>query len=478
MFLVPPGQNATRPTEYEAGRVSVTYRDVCSFYSPLITYTYNNANLGCVNLASGSQVIPGGNNSDGGSIERTISGLYAPDVPPGTQVCHALTIFPASSWGRSSDNQSTEQRNDEATNTSPANPYRWWSEPQCYTVGKQPMVQVLGAGLNVPGNVSTSQTIKSFGPIGGTSDPLAVLTDNHRRVYGAWSQFEIVAGGDIRTSANGLTGMASGSAFGSYGLCTTMTSSCAPGSGGRPDEQDWSRQTITNYGVDALGGYVRTLLPTIETRIAAECTPGNTGLINGCEFRGGASGEWIVGTGIGGVNLGRGQVRVWHVSGNATITGNITYSEGPFNGPGELPQAIIVVTGDLFIMPNVTRIDAWIIVNGTIDTCFGWRIGMGINACNNKLVFNGPVSAGRISLNRTGGAGVNNSLRTFGCGEGINSCHGTGPTVYGIVPGRDNSGDPAEVFNLRGDTFLWAYYQSLRGGQARTTYVREVAPRF
>jgi len=499
-FMVAPGQNpyhiganedSTRGL-FRPGTPSVSNEDVCAFYTSRINYTYNGADLGCIGIAEGDNHVLENN---GGKIHGRFGGLYAHDAPPGTQVCYALTYWPASSWGRrhNLDNQGTRQANDEATSVTPNNSYRWWSEPQCYTIGKVPTVQVLGAGLNVPGNISTGQTIKSFGRSGTVdaiievnTDPasnaaIAILTDTHRRIYGSWSQFEIVAGRNVRTVANGLTGMASGSAFGSYGLCVSLGIDCVAGAGGgsRPDAQEWSRQTITNNGSDALGGYERTLLPTIETRLAVNCTPdGSTDLINHCSHRRDLSNLQPH------ERIERGELAVHVFSGNAMINGNIIYRDGSFNGPGELPQAIIVVNGDLTISANVTQIDAWVIVNGTLNTCWGFNVGTsGINSapgCNSKLVFNGAVSAGNIRLNRTGGAGVNNSLRPSGCTAGIDSSHQTGQTVYhmGNGCGRDASGDPAEVFNLRGDAFLWAYYQSLKGGQASTTYVREVSPRF
>jgi hypothetical protein len=73
-------------------------------------------------------------------------------------------------------------------------------------------------------------------------------------------------------------------------------------------------------------------------------------------------------------------------------------------------------------------------------------------------------------------------------------CITFGPTVYhdnfmtatsplrtgidGSNNGRDTTGDPAEVFNLRGDAFLWALNQARSEAQVRTRHTMEMAPRF
>ena len=121
----------------------------------------------------------------------------------------------------------------------------------------------------------------------------------------------------------------------------------------------------------------------------------------------------------------------------------------------ELPQQIFIA-GDIRIMPNVTNIDGWLIVgqegtgSGNIDTCYGHSVGsLSANDCNTLLTINGPIITKSITLNRTHGAGQGNA-----------------------------SIDPAERFNLRMDTLLWAYNQAQRYSQAVVTYTRELAPRY
>jgi len=311
-FLLPPnGSIKTVPADGEQvqGTPSVGRDNVCRYYmnngningSNLSSYIYNDVDLGCINITEGEGVI-GANET----FRKNFDGIYAHDAPAGTKVCYALTLYPASSWGKTTDNQSTEPANDAATSTSPSNAHRWWSQPKCYTIGKKPKVQILGAGLSVHGNISTSQTIKSFGK-GTTEDrypfeevmgnpALLILTDTHRRIYGSWSQFEIVAERQVITTAGEPTRMASGAAFGNYGLCLSLGTSCAESAPGimpvAPGGiNEWSRQTITNSDIGNLGNYMRNALATIETRLNITCTPlpadGGPAarLINGCEHR-------------------------------------------------------------------------------------------------------------------------------------------------------------------------------------------------
>jgi hypothetical protein len=152
---------------------------------------------------------------------------------------------------------------------------------------------------------------------------------------------------------------------------------------------------------------------------------------------------------------------VLNITGKATIKSNITYHNGPYSGINELPQ-VIIVAKDIDIDPNVTRIDAWLVATGgaddgtsspkgVINTCtsvsdYG---SLDANTCSNPLIINGPVMAGQIKLHRTYGAGTGSASAT-----------------------------PAEIFNLRTDTYMWAYYQAQEFSQSIVTYSREVAPRY
>ena len=93
-------------------------------------------------------------------------------------------------------------------------------------------------------------------------------------------------------------------------------------------------------------------------------------------------------------------------------------------------------------------------------------IGSGTSdQCSKTLVFNGPVMAKSVTLNRTAGANP---------GSG----HREGGSVLNQNISNDGSITPGEIFNVRPDALYWAYSQSQRFSQANVTYTREVAPRY
>jgi hypothetical protein len=154
---------------------------------------------------------------------------------------------------------------------------------------------------------------------------------------------------------------------------------------------------------------------------------------------------------IGNRTIGAGSTEIIRATGTVTINGDIRYANNvPF---GRIPQMVIIAR-DIDIRSNVTNIDAWLIAtgagsNGRINTCSNAPASLTSNICNNQLQVNGPVIANRLDLRRTAGSGTG-----------------------------DASGEPAEVFNLRADAYLWAYRQASAGSRAQTVFTTELPPRF
>jgi len=98
----------------------------------------------------------------------------------------------------------------------------------------------------------------------------------------------------------------------------------------------------------------------------------------------------------------------------------------------------------------VKQIDAWLIAKSGLNTCSDVVGNLSSTLCNNQLTVNGPVMAGQLYLRRTAGSGT----------------------------GQDHSGDPAEIFNLRPDAYMWASMRATGGGnRAQTVYTTELPPR-
>ena len=115
------------------------------------------------------------------------------------------------------------------------------------------------------------------------------------------------------------------------------------------------------------------------------------------------------------------------------------------NGTLEINGDIIYASNGINIKSNVSRIDGWVIAEGTIDTCSDG------GACNKSLTFNGTVLAHEIKLNRT-----------YGAGAGKRSSY------------------PAELFNLSSAAFMYSASEAKKNSSKvpQTVYLRELAPRY
>ncbi|RYF29534.1 MAG: hypothetical protein EOO17_00945 [Chloroflexi bacterium] len=130
----------------------------------------------------------------------------------------------------------------------------------------------------------------------------------------------------------------------------------------------------------------------------------------------------------------------------------------------DLLSQMVIIAKNITINESVTTIDSWLVARqlapggsddededinkvGVIKTC-NVDGKLTIDVCNRPLTVNGPVMANQLQLRRTGGEVTASEAQ------------------------------PAEVFNLRADTYLWIYNQNTESSRAITTYVRELPVRF
>lgn len=119
-------------------------------------------------------------------------------------------------------------------------------------------------------------------------------------------------------------------------------------------------------------------------------------------------------------------------------------------------QQVILIGKTINIAPNVTKIDAWLLADEAVVTCAEPKNGTLVKNkdfvlpknCDTPLKVNGPVKSKALYSYRTAG---------------------------GL---REEAGVPAEIYNFRADTYLWAKANSTNAGAYRTTYTRELSPRF
>ncbi len=294
------------------------------------------------------------------------------------------------------------------------------SAPVCIIAGKRPKVQVWGGDVRTTQNVDTS------------------LSNDASNIYGSWSEYGILASGTINGMASGsvLAGLGSPSfcqmsvlSFTNAALSTcTLTS--AKGSynffGNQPD-------VAASYPISAA-------TPTFP---GAGIYAATTGI-----YIYKATGPITVSAGT--IVKGR-SVVINAGTNNVTIDGDIFYQNDViYNDIKELPQ-LVIIAANIDIKQGVKNIDGWLVAkNGTIDTCSDVP-SLLISNCTNQLIVNGPVIANHLKLRRT-----------YGSDGGI-------PATKGA---------PAEIINLRADSYLWAASQATSSNRMQTVYTTELPPRF
>ncbi len=298
----------------------------------------------------------------------------------------------------------------------------------CRTVAKKPSVAIWNGNLLTNGGLTVSASPRH------DDTRFGLLTGGKRRLYGTWGEHLVVARKNISnfTSAAGL-------ALGSDVL----------------DSRALSRLTIANKNQSRLG--YSDILPSTTWR---------TRLTTFLESRATEIGGTL--SGLTNVN----ETLILKRNGDLNIVQDIKLNSGPYDSVHRIPQVIIFVNGNVKIASDVQQIDAWIIASGEVNTCAEFRRGeteadarnYDRPYCTKQLVFNGPVLADKLVLRRSFGSDPIwvDAQRRLG--------------TFGATPAKYN---PAEVFNLRADTYLWAYAQAGRYDSSYTeSYFRELAPRY
>ncbi len=348
-------------------------------------------------------------------------GVVVPD-DVGDKYCNGLGYKFEYWWGLEKNGVTEWHRDDDKT---------YWAvfNSKCRTIAKKPSTAIWNGSLITQGSVKASISERYTMPIMGAT--ISSIDNDDQRTYGTWSEYLNVIGLNVK-------GVASGAAF-------------AKGYGFNDDEQ-YSPLTISNDNPNALG-------QSHVLRNDAYLTRLNTFLRDNQKIGAQEIND------INHINGSKGGTQVYHISGNTTLSHDLIYPGSTYYSVYDLPQTIIFVDGNLDIAPSVSRIDAWLIVNGTLNTCSNFQNKFTQAApgfeCINQLAVNGPVIANQLITKRSFGAD---------------------PTGSAAGSGRFTASTreaPAEIFNLRQDAFLWAYAQAGRYDSSYTeVYSRELAPRY
>ena len=230
-----------------------------------------------------------------------------------------------------------------------------YSKKNCYIVAKRPLVQVWGGNIVSGGDIkSGSLTKKDFG------------------TFGSWGELAVVASG-------GIEGFASGASLANGGAKNVSLSNL-------------TALTLANAKISNLGGSFnvsrdgiamdkKNMFDMIESLYKKLDTLPSEPISEQVYIK--SEGDLFIGNNIEYVDV-------------ATSLNN-------------MPKLVIYSTGNINIGCEVTRIDAVIIADGTINTCTdhdGKTPDVNAKVRSNQLVINGMVLADELLLNRTYGAAI------------------------------------------------------------------------
>ncbi len=374
---------------------------------------------------------------------KTESFQLPPDTAAGAKYCFVISVTPPTQ------------------NASPANRH---STASCIVIGKKPKVNIWGGDLFV-GRRFANDPVSPTTLNSSIQTSLSVYGSGSNRTYGSWTEYDAHATGKITgfATASGLQG----------GRQTTSL-----------DQTQWSKLTFANKG-NEFGDYAPTSARGTIPSTAEAATSGfpvvqtipagqNTLALPETNPDGRRTARYDKPTGNLTINTGTIQKNTSIVisapKGTVTIAGDLNYFPGPYDNAREIPQ-LIIIAKNITINAGVKKVDGWLIAKAPADTPSGTNgsdptnpIGviktcevetnLTVALCNQRLTINGPVMANQLVLRRTAGL--------------------VGASATAAPP----DDQPAEIFNLRAETYLWIYNQNTGKARANTTYSRELGPRF
>lgn len=384
------------------------------------------------------------------------------DYPVGTKICGVVAAYPADSHN-TGDGRAINDDAQIAAFNSYGGIFKTKFNISCRTVAKRQTMSVEGNGITALGLVKSSRV--SYG------------TQN--RIFGSWSEYQIIASGsDGRSASSG--------AVTAYGL---------EGTGGPTETfatKDADTASISGNGAytllfpQSLGNTKSDPYAPAEAKINWQYSENLISLIKNKYVSSNGSCTDITENRralrcfTGDQSLGNSQVSiadmdtiVIYSSGKLTITENLAIPD--------TSRQLIIVAKSIEIASDVNEVNAWLIVDGgEFNTCAGHIIDQPnhpenpnsygnmelLQECYNSLFINGPV------ILKTGSASGHYPVqlpRTFG--------GGSKPDGDSFVRAPETYVQRAEVFNYDPEIVEWAYNESRKEPQIVTTYTESLTPR-
>ena len=414
----------------------------CGYYSGI-------GGLECSIAETGSKALNTGMNTSGSNSDTFFNGqsynVY--DLKAGEYMCIGVSIWPSAPDG-DKDMLSTTGNNTAS-----------YSAPVCKPVYKRPTFQIWNGGLYAAGKVEANSFTKNVlsGYVGYQTSGSV-----QQHTFSSWIEQGIVVN-------KGISGLASGAAtgfttnddgkltnnpggIGGTNFCTVSTLTIPNTSCNRLANINFvsaglqrAKNTIydTIYNAIINGRTYKAVSGSVNLSDAnnySETTPG---------MRYTESSDSSQLTISSSSPLTRNLSHVIHAKGKLTISSNLSYDNSiSYTTSSQVPQYMIFADGDIDISCGVSRIDAWLVSKGTINTCADG--GDENNAArSNQLIVRGVVIADKLELTRTYGASIGNT-----------------------------SGVPAEIFILSATNRFFGKTSSSEDPTLYTVYLRELSPRY
>ncbi len=444
VLFVPP---ANSNFEYKGG--TFTGNNLCDRYSGMecyskISYDSNNQ----------EQISELNKNSNLSGYSDSIEDDFGiPDYNAGTKMCLAAAVYPATSGSDA--------------NLDPNGDGEWAvSDANCFTIYKKPSIQVWG------GNVFSAGTLRT--PLAGKRhirnfNDFDISRSSVASAFGSFTELSL-------SSIGVVSGFASGAA---NGYSQNYSGSLTPSFRGEPSDPkmpggfldyNWrfekmSRLTFANANKD---GLAKDVAPGLGSNIAKSSSDNDRAslvstFVNMSDDEATERSVTVLKKSSNyelnkdEFSFGNGQTIVIYAKDpnsnnyyDVTIRNNIEYPTEKYYDLSDIPKMIIFAK-NINISCDVDRIDAVLIANSNVDTCYdGSKNDVNDERRSKQLIINGSVIANKLIADRT-----------YGAATGSRS----------IVP--------AEIINYDTTLYLWGVKKAdvTETGKLDTTYMRELAPK-
>ncbi len=463
-------------SEKTNGATGGTYRTnapvVKGQFVTFIARDANGSNRVTNEIGSDIMTKNGGFSYNEGAWELSDKQVNVQDTQAGLYFCVALKVYPSNSGA------DTNWNNREGSGS-------WGTSGiDCKIIAKRPSFQVWGGNIFSNGKIQTSTAIKN----NGNGLPYKVMNHTNELIYGSWGELGVTALGTN-------TGLASGNSLYNYGtgvlksksglaFCNVESilsfanyaySHAFPICGGG------SSSATGAFGIGVRNTNKQSIIDDIIVDNTVNNCNGAQIKINGDHFESNVSVKSITrvtpndtmvqylycndAVTIDNSAVGFGQTAkdsvvrnvgtTWIIRSNndITINENIGYisPSGGYSKFIDMQKLIIYSKKNIKISCNVSSIDAILIAEENINTCYNAPNNDNASERNGQFRLNGAIIANNLTLGRS-----------FGSGGG----------VYPALP--------AEIINHDSSLLLWGRAQAdaSDSNKTYTTYTRELAPRY